>query len=140
MLRLPHRPASRVSERGFSVPRCANEVVFLVVASNRDVRSARQWRSRSTTAPSPAPPTYYPRGDFWNIIRGTTAPTPIIYNINSDGLANVTALPKTVPFSAPSTPGWPVTCDRGAPNLIIQRRRRHPNRDTRPVAKREHRL
>src|SRR5262249_27252458 len=66
---------------------------------------------------------------FWDIIRGTGAPTPIIYNINSDGLANVAGTTEDGAIQRAFDTWMAVTCGGAKPNLVIQRGADYPNRD-----------
>lgn len=74
--------------------------------------------------------TYFPRGDFWSVIRGTGGPQPIVYKIHAGGLDAINGDIENQAIAAAFNTWGAVTCAGGPPNIVLQRGADWPTRDT----------
>ncbi len=74
-------------------------------------------------------PTYYPRGDFWSVIRGTGAPTAVPYRIHAGGLDSIPGDTENSAIQRSFDTWMAVRCNGEVPNLRLERGTDYENRD-----------
>ncbi|HSI03207.1 MAG TPA: hypothetical protein VLC93_01955, partial [Myxococcota bacterium] len=75
-------------------------------------------------------PTYYPRGDFWSVIRGTGAVVPVPYQLHAGGLDSIPGDTENGAIDRSFQTWMAVRCNGDVPNLRLTRGADYPTRDT----------